>query len=85
MNLQFGFAAADAESGDVDVKSLDELEAGENGIDAEFKAVAIADLDQKAEQDNENEVTAEGTGSGPGARRHSVQPECAGGGGDCLG
>ena len=58
VNLQLGFAVADAQSGDVDVKSLDELEAGEDGIVAKSKAVAIADLDQKAEQENESEVSA---------------------------
>ena len=36
-SLQLGVAVADAQSGDVDVKSFGELEAGEDGINAEFE------------------------------------------------
>ena len=39
--------------------SLDELTAGEDGINAESKAVAVADLDQKADQENEAEMSAD--------------------------
>ena len=58
-NVQLGLATADSDSGDVDVTSLDELTAGEDGINAESKAVAVADLDQKADQENEAEMSAD--------------------------
>ena len=57
--VQLGLAAADSKSGDVDVTSLEELTAGEDGIVAELKAVAVADLDQKADQENEADMSAE--------------------------
>ena len=59
-NLQFGLAVASAQSGDVDVTSLGDISAGEDGIVAESKAVAITDFDQKARQKNDNDVAADG-------------------------
>ena len=58
---QEGTAQAYAESGDVDVQSIDDLTAGGDGIDAESNAVATADFDQSADQENDNELTASGS------------------------
>ena len=63
-NLQAGVADADAYSGDVYVNQFGSIDAGGDGISADSKAIAIADLDQKAEQDNENEMTAGGPAEG---------------------
>ena len=43
------------------MQSIDDLTAGGDGIDAESNAVATADFDQSADQENDNELTASGT------------------------
>ena len=60
VNLQVGVAYSEAQSGDVKVNQSGSLTAGGDGIDADSKAVAIAELDQKAKQNNSNEMTAGG-------------------------
>ena len=61
VNLQFAGADAEATSGAVYVTSAGELEAADHGINAQSNAAASADLDQSADQENNNEVTADGT------------------------
>ena len=70
---QEGTAQAYAESGDVDVQSIDDLTAGGDGIDAESNAVATADFDQSADQENDNELTASGNIGRPGSGGAAVQ------------
>ena len=61
-SLQFGAADAEATSGEVDVTTLDKLTAGGDGIIAESNAVASADVDQSADQENTNDMSADGVG-----------------------
>ena len=56
LNAQFGLAVADADSGDVDVKSYQDPSLG-NGITANSTAVAKAELNQDIDQSNENEAS----------------------------
>ena len=58
LNAQIGFANSEAYSDYVEVGQSGPLEAGGTGIIATSEAVALADLDQKVEQDNENEMSA---------------------------
>ena len=58
VNIQDGEASAEAYSGDVQVQSFDKIKAGLEGIIAESNAVATADVDQSADQENTNDVTA---------------------------
>ena len=60
LNAQIGFANAEAYSDYVEVGQSGSLAAGGTGIIATSEAVALADLDQKVEQDNENEVSGTG-------------------------
>ena len=61
INLQAGFASADADLGEVNVQSLDTTSAGGDGIVASSDAFANAEIDQKARQKNDNELDATGT------------------------
>ena len=54
LNLQAGAAIAEAESGYVDVEQEGPLSATLDGIDASSEAIAKADLEQKAKQENED-------------------------------
>ena len=58
VDIQDGEASAEAYSGDVQVQSFDKIKAGLEGIIAESNAVATADVDQSADQENTNDVTA---------------------------
>ena len=64
LNVQAAAAFATAESGDVDVWQSGVLHAGlggveGDGIEAESKAAAVASLEQKAKQENENSADAD--------------------------
>ena len=59
-NLQLGWTEAEATSGDVYVSQSGALDAQGSGIVAESKAVGVAELEQKAEQENDNDVSADG-------------------------
>ena len=58
LNLQAGASLAEAEFGDVTVYQDGALSSGDDSIDAELKAVAVAELEQEADQDNENSAEA---------------------------
>ena len=58
---QEGWAVAEAYSEHVDVESDSTIDAGLDGIAAESKALAFADLDQTVDQENDNSQTATGS------------------------
>src|SRR5215210_5144760 len=61
LNQKEDVAIASATSGDVSVESEDKLKAPHgDGIIATSSAVAVADLDQRATQTNDNSATATG-------------------------
>ena len=59
VNAQLGFAESDVSSGAVDVSSFEEDPSDGNGIIASSSAFSKAELEQKAEQENENEANIE--------------------------
>ncbi|NJO33938.1 MAG: hypothetical protein HC869_13155 [Rhodospirillales bacterium] len=60
VSVQYGESIADATSDDVDVYQNGTLYAGIDGINAESTAVAIAEVDQEANQSNSNSQTVAG-------------------------
>ena len=72
LNAQLGLAIADADSGDVEVRSSQDPSFGD-GINAESSAFAKAELDQDSDQDNENSASVEMPASFPDRGPETVQ------------